>query len=670
MGNYTSHAPIIYNTCNDEGDPVSQDVQIQSFCTPSVGDSTSTITGFCSQYGGTYPLGNSGPFITGAQSYPEPEWGFSGSDGNCNYDDCHSGWAANGGLAGGGGCSGLCCAIIGINGSCTRKANLGDPLMCCLRDYQCSGNTNPTNKFCFSDDNNNSTCPADFRATDTIGCQYLTTQMCLGNIPEAFGPGNTGFTDFTQLWTDSVNPNGGVPWTVSGTPVNTVYRTSQDITNSSNCTYDANGALNGGNRNGGSCPTHTWALNSPGAPTQYFPISTPYNFGDSLPPCQQIFWRTLYGNQPQFKNNFYAPAGTQGDISANTSILPQAAACGKIPFDGVPTPVGTANATELLEAAVKKYIANGGNLIAPIATTVDAPFRDWLKSVCSEYPALCQNILKTTCAKVTPDTFKFNPEALNWCGCYMDTQSNQNAYAAYTEFSISKECTPYCNAVDVIPSIDDIGNIKTCNQSVCMIDNVALNLAKSKVVGGAITFNQICTSCSAAGGNGTNTNTSSSNGGEQVITNNVTSSCQCIMNNLNLTTIGATISGGINISEACNGNAKCYNTQTLDGIQQSVEVDCHNGSISGNNVAKEEQAKLMTKAKKTSNLWVVFIFGITFLIVILAWILISPIGPSEKDVYFSKTTNIQEPTIPSTNNYYYAPAINYGASGYSKQKFF
>jgi hypothetical protein len=394
-----------------------------------------------------------------------------------------------------------------------------------------------------------------------------------------------------------------------------------------------------------------------------------------MPPCQQIFWRTLYGNQPTFTNQYWAPysEGTgQQTPSQDTSIPPQLEACGPIPFSGNPTPTGLQNGGAMLEKAVEKFVANGGSLIASQGRATDDPFVNWVLSVCAEYPGLCTNILQKTCQNVTPDTIKSSPQQLQWCGCYMAP----TAYSEYTNVGISKECSPYCNAADVIPLVDDFGNRKVCTQSICVIDDVTLNLAYSRVEGQPITFNQICNSCSGANDNGLNVNTNGLNGDQTNTNNTVATSCQCIINNFNLTTIGATINGGINISEACNGNAKCYRTQTLDGVQQRTEVDCHSGSASGNNVAALEEAKLIKKANDTSNLWILLIFFIVILIIILAWIIIAPRGTPQTDIEFSKTIELEAPKIPNIGlpgDFLYNPVTNYNTNIYGKvekKKFF
>ncbi len=693
-------APVLDNRCVDpgqnSGDVVNgcyNDVNwglaiLGDFASSGSAEANGTIA--CQKRGGTYPLPPGGGLQTpGNTGYSEPEWGFGALGNECTYDDCNNGNLAVGDLSGGGGCNGKCCAIDGGKKfSCTKTANLGDPLSCCLRDFQCSSDTTQTSKACFSDDNTNSTCPADFRASDTSACTSMLTQLCLGNIPTAIGL-NLNDVDFTSLWTDATNPSTNQSWSVNGLPSGSLYRTSQDIFNNINtstpCVLNKDGTFSG------TCKTSTWELGQPGAPSQYLPIPSLYEFS-GLPPCQKLFWRTLYGNQPVFTNNLWTTNNVSNNNSSEatpaTSIQPQLAACGAIPFGGTPTPGGFENAEYMLSAAVSKFIAEGGSITSSITTVKDAPFLSWLFSVCSAYPSLCSSgpgssgvgnkFLDNVCSTATGDQVQTNPELLKWCGCYMP-DSEYTVYGNITDSVISRECTPYCNAAGVVPSFDpSTGQIKTCTQSLCVIDDVTLTIAKSRV-NGPINFNNICTSCSPDSGNGVNSNlVSNSNNGnantdsESNSTINVSSSCQCIINNFNLTTIGATIDGGINISQACNGNAKCYKTETVNGVQQTQEVDCHSNNLSSNNVLELEERKLMKKAEDTGSYWVIFIIVITVLIIILLWILLGPRGVPTKDITFTKTTNIEIPKPPSIPpSIAMFPALQYNASSVpSKAKYF
>jgi len=655
MGNAPSLSPDTTNTCTDTGDDESNNVDIVHFCTPPtfIGDAnsgpgndedpTDVTTRYCHRYGGTYSPGNQ-PGPNG--EFPEPEWEFSSLS---DYGACR--FAANPpneALS-----DNFFETSKGVRGRCTRKMNSGDPLICALRDFQCNGQTQISNPACFSDNKLNSTCSKEFRAPDTIQSNFLLNQFCLGNIPGAIQnySGSTGLKDstFLELWADDTNPFNQDKWTITGLPDGTKYATS--TTKISDCGYDKGG-------NPTSCSLSTW-----GTGLTYLPNPDPYQFGGSLPPCQQIFWRTLFGNQPQFKNNFYKIDGSQSicpdgsQFCDNTSIPPQAAACGAVPFGGIPTPTGLENARFLLESALEKYKNVGGNLIDG-TNELNPAFRNWVYSVCQAYPNLCGNFLRNDiCNNVTLEQAKIDRNVLEWCGCYLDKVSAYDKYV--NSLGVSKECSPFCNIPNVIPSYDtNTGEVKYCTQSVCIIDDVTMTLAKTRFegtgqAGGNINFNQICNSCSATGNNGTNVNTqtsansvNASSTAEGVITGNVSTSCQCILDGFTLTSVGATIEGGINISQACNGNAQCYsNGSTTTG--ESYEVDCHGDSISQNNVIKQAEAELIKKANNTTSYWIILGFIILIIGIFIAWLLIAPRGVPETDKIYTKKINLPTPIPPT-----------------------
>lgn len=678
MGNGQSLTPITVNTCTDTDDLESDNVPIKNFC--EMDGQRSYNETYCSYYGGTYPTGDTPSGNT--YSYPEPEWimGNKPNRDSCYYDSLNvpNEFSSSG-------CNGANCAITGGRGYCTRVKNSGDPLICALRDYQCNGANEISNPTCFSKDNLSQTCSKDFRAPDTQSSNFLLNQFCLGNILGSIK--NNGITgnqiDFFDLWTDNVNPVDGNNWTINGTPAGTIYRTSLDIEIEPQCQYNNGGSVYG-------CPVSTWlpgmtGTAAPDAPNTYAPIPDSYTFTGGQAPCQQIFWRTLYGNQPLFKNNFYAPFGTTAtcpdgsSICENTSLPPQQAACGAIPFGGTPTDVGFTNAQFLLENAVKKYVSINGSqsMTGGVANLPPTAFQEWVYSVCKQYPGLCGNILKNTiCNNFTQDDLLNDPYKLQWCGCYLSKES----YTDYVDsLGVSQECSPFCNRPEVIPLVDpDTGNPKYCNQSVCIIDDVTITLAKSTlesqgVGGGNLNFNQICNSCSGSGGNGTNVNTTTNSNSinasttsEGVINNNASINCQCILKNFTLTTIGATIEGGINISQACNGNAKCYSSGSSSG-GNLLEVDCHGNSTSQNNTLAKAEAALLKKAKNTSNYWVIF-FIITLIgLIIIAWLIISPRGVPEKDILVNKRINLPQPSVNSVRSYYPRNTVNYFGS-FEKKK--
>lgn len=643
---------------------------------PDDAQNETDIQDFAGAFGGTYPP-SPDLYTIGNQTYNDQEWSYISTlpNGSCTVSNGNN----------------------GSQGVYKKVLNTGDPLICSLRDYQCNGNTNIDDIHCFSDDKTNSSCPPEFRAPDTQASIRNLTQLCMGNYNTNFGNTgafdsfdlSTGEYDFTTLWTNTTNPSNNKAWQVNYLPPGAKYQNKVNAASfSPECTYNSDGTFNSG-----TCQTSLWQAGATGpigpnnqsgptAPPTFLPQTSPYNGFSGIPPCQQIFWRTLYGNQPTFQNNFWNTnnGGTDSVIDTTTSIQPQVGACGAIPFGGTPNAAGIENARYMLNRVVSKYTADGGSVVAPFSLARDEPFIQWLYTVCAEYPYLCYSGLNTGGAfldnictpanGVTAEAMLTNPNMAKWCGCNMPDSQYQTYLNGLGGTLISKQCTPYCNTSDVIPSFDtETLQINTCNQSLCVIDDVTITLARSRVTG-PITLNNICTSCSPTGSNGANSNTttnsSSGTGGSTIsnntqgnISGNVSYSCQCIMNNINITSIGATIEGGINIGTACNGNAKCYQAQTIDGKTQSLEVDCHSEKPSANKVIEEQEARLMKTAQNVSNGWIIFIFILVVALIIIIWLFIKPNRVPDKDISFNKINHMVNPssTSPISNNTFLLPGM-------------
>ena len=161
------------------------------------------VTSWLQSLGGT---GNQGISIPNKQvPFINPE--YSGATNSLTTDDGNNGYACNFNDI----CNNNACnqsQLTYIVTSAKKQANYGDPLMCCLRDFQCNEGSNNDihGASCFSDNSGTNTCPQSFRATDTVPCQFLTTQYCLGNIGDSLDP--TSGLDFTALWVDTTSEIG------------------------------------------------------------------------------------------------------------------------------------------------------------------------------------------------------------------------------------------------------------------------------------------------------------------------------------------------------------------------------------------------------------------------------------------------------------------------------
>jgi hypothetical protein len=246
----------------------------------------------------------------------------------------------------------------------------------------------------------------------------------------------------------------------------------------------------------------------------------------------------------------------------------------------------------------------------------------------------------------------------------------------YTNDFINKECTPYCNSSSVIPLSQADGTApQYCEQSVCIIDDVAIKLAKTEFEGngGSLNFNQMCGSCGSNYQNSINKTNFPNTGNKQSLqTGSVTTkngsqsgtvakdtsqldstlindiadiTCQCRINNFTLTSLGGSFVGGINLAQSCGGNSKCYGTQTdpLTGNTTTSEVDCSNSAAAIDLKVQNLKASLAKKAESTSNSWSILIIFIVFALIIIIWLFFVTRGVPEKELIFSRNVLVNKP---------------------------
>lgn len=193
-------------------------------------------------------------------------------------------------------------------------------------------------------------------------------------------------------------------------------------------------------------------------------------------------------------------------------------------------------------------------------------FQETLHSLCIDptLPGICALFLGGTgdsgtigyCSQFSRSQAINSPTTTNFCGCYVPPDPD------YLRFTLGSEacligaptgCTAGCTAGNIgctgQPSCDPLchrsltshkafqptGNIITCPQNICVIDNVTINATQSRVPGG-INFNTVCSGCGGqSGGDG----------------------CLCIVSGINISATAAQIGVGVNFNEFCGGSSVC-----------------------------------------------------------------------------------------------------------------
>jgi len=110
--------------------------------------------------------------------------------------------------------------------------------------------------------------------------------------------------------------------------------------------------------------------------------------------------------------------------------------------------------------------------------------------LCCPFPLICQTLLKDSCKNLSSNIITKNKELNKWCGCHLPKEQYQD-YA--TQFNIDVPCTPMCNQPFTIPNVKKDGEVLRCDKTICIINDITLNIVNSNI-GGNINFDQICAS--------------------------------------------------------------------------------------------------------------------------------------------------------------------------------
>lgn len=248
---------------------------------------------------------------------------------------------------------------------------------------------------------------------------------------------------------------------------------------------------------------------------------------------------------------------------------------------------------EVITAVIAKYTAQGYILGSLPGTPSYHPFQDFLyENICLLYPGLCQGALRNACSIYSAQQISFNPDISNWCGCYLP----QEEYEAYSvKYNIQPQCTPICNRAGVIPLVGINGQPIKCEQNICLIDNITLNIVNSQIQGG-INVNQVCGNC----------------GPEQ--NNGISGTCSCVIDNSNIDIVNSVIGGNVSLNENC-GNITCNQSNPSTIGPNVINVPCD----AGNNFNpftqyQQETQQAEQKANTISTIWLVVIIIIALII--------------------------------------------------------
>lgn len=239
------------------------------------------------------------------------------------------------------------------------------------------------------------------------------------------------------------------------------------------------------------------------------------NTGEVVPQsCEYALKRILFNIYPD--NTIFSCQ------ASNVPLTNSAGICTPINFPL--SAEGTEWGRTLMNAVLARYSADGYVLGAPPGSPQYNPFQDYLYQLGCSVPVIMQDGLRNACSIYSADTASRNPTVSNFCGCYLP----DSEYSTYVDqYQINKECTPICNRRSTIPIISSDNQPYRCNQTVCIIDDISINIANSNV--GDIGISQVCGNC------GQN------------------ASCTCIVSSNAIEAVNANV-GGINLSTQCSSS--------------------------------------------------------------------------------------------------------------------
>lgn len=194
----------------------------------------------------------------------------------------------------------------------------------------------------------------------------------------------------------------------------------------------------------------------------------------------------------------------------------------------------------------------GGHIITQPGKPNYDPFQDTLINACSSVQyglaGACQEASQNMCKSCSVNSVLANESLLKLCGCQVSSLTDIQLSSG-----VDPSCDPLCAREQVAKKRDPItGQIESCKQTVCVINDVAIRSSESFVSG--ISFTQVCPQCSVSTG----------------------TTCRCIVDasipgqyqDLDITT---------NFNQYCGENSICMSVDPTTGV--STPVDCNTSLI-------------------------------------------------------------------------------------------
>lgn len=229
----------------------------------------------------------------------------------------------------------------------------------------------------------------------------------------------------------------------------------------------------------------------------------------------------------------------------------------------------------LLQAVLEKYESQGYVLGAAPNEPGYHPFQEYLyENICCSFPALCAGGLRSACRNKTLDGISMNPSLANWCGCYLPPAAYDDIV---TKYGVEIPCVASCNRSGSIPLIGSSAQPIRCDQNVCLIDDVAINLIKNTGTPN-VNFTQLCGGCKP---------------GE----------CSCTVGASDVTLVNDVLSGAnIDYRNMC-GSLTCTQNNSSTYGPSTLSEPC---SVDAFTTVKSQIAKDSARRREKQGWWILF----------------------------------------------------------------
>lgn len=223
-----------------------------------------------------------------------------------------------------------------------------------------------------------------------------------------------------------------------------------------------------------------------------------------------------------------------------------------------------------------------------------------LLQACSSVPGACDSGLNTMCGNYTRqdiidayNRYTSNPSDIqakniySACGCHLPADQYSN-WAG----DIDQTCDPLCQLAGSIPKGSTLGQKDQCTQSVCIMDQISVDVINSNI-GDGVSFNMVCPGCSGG-------------------------TCSCIFSQDTVNVLNSNVGKGINFSADCNTCA----IQPDSNSPARTPIQCPNGqgTTSGGGSGTSGSGGTSTSKKwyeKHRDLLIGVLVGIAVLMIIL-----------------------------------------------------